>query len=334
VAEHDRVHPLAEGAQQRHQHALAGVGLAAVGRAGGLLLVARLLPALRLLGVPLLLPALLWQAPRPPPGEFELVAADVGQGNAVLVRTAGHTLVYDAGPAYSREADAGQRVLVPLLRALGERVDTVVLSHRDSDHTGGAAAVLRMQPQARLLSSLEASHPLQALRPSQRCLAGQQWSWDGVRFEVLHPAPADYATAAKPNALSCVLRVGNARVQVLLAGDIEKPQELALAAGAQALRADVLLVPHHGSRTSSSDAFLDAVRPALAVAQAGYRNRFGHPAAEVVARYAAHGIALRASPACGALTWRSAAPAEARCEREAAPRYWHHHAAAADSTGT
>jgi competence protein ComEC len=191
-----------------------------------------------------------------------------------------------------------------------------------------------MQPQARLLSSLEASHPLQALRPSQRCLAGQQWSWDGVRFEVLHPAPVDYATAAKPNALSCVLRVGNARAQVLLAGDIEKPQELALAAGAQALHADVLLVPHHGSRTSSSDAFLDAVQPALAVAQAGYRNRFGHPAAEVVARYAAHGIALRASPACGALTWRSAAPAEARCEREAAPRYWHHHAAAADSTGT
>jgi competence protein ComEC len=306
----------------------------AAGVAGGLLLVARLPPALRVLGVPLLLPALLWQAPRPPPGEFELVAADVGQGNAVLVRTAGHTLVYDAGPAYSREADAGQRVLVPLLRALGERVDTVVLSHRDSDHTGGAAAVLRMQPQARLLSSLEASHPLQALRPSQRCLAGQQWSWDGVRFEVLHPAPADYATAAKSNALSCVLRVGNARAQVLLAGDIEKPQELALAAGAQALRADVLLVPHHGSRTSSSDAFLDAVQPALAVAQAGYRNRFGHPAAEVVARYAAHGIALRASPACGALTWRSAAPAEARCEREAAPRYWHHHAAAADSTGT
>jgi competence protein ComEC len=297
---------------------------AAAGLAGGLLLATRLPPALRLLGAPLLLPVLLWQAPRPPPGEFELLAADVGQGNAVLVRTAAHTLVYDAGPAYSRETDAGQRVLVPLLRALGEQVDTVVLSHRDSDHTGGAAAVLRMQPQARLLSSLEASHPLQALRPSRRCEAGQQWSWDGVRFEVLHPAAADYAAAARPNALSCVLRVGNGRAQVLLAGDIEKPQELALAAGARPLRADVLLVPHHGSRTSSSDAFLDAVRPVLAVAQAGYRNRFGHPAPEVVARYAAHGIALRASPACGALTWRSAAPARTRCERAAEPRYWRH----------
>jgi competence protein ComEC len=292
---------------------------------GGLLLAMRLPAAWRALGVPLLLPVLLWQAPRPPPGEFELLAADVGQGNAVLVRTAAHTLVYDAGPAYSREADAGQRVLVPLLRALGEQVDTLVLSHRDSDHTGGAAAILRMQPQARLLSSLEAGHPLQALRAAERCLAGQHWRWDGVRFEVLHPGPADYAAPGKPNALRCVLRVGNARVQVLLAGDIEKPQELALAAAApQALRAHLLLVPHHGSRTSSSDAFLDAVQPALAVAQAGYRNRFGHPAAEVVARYAAHGIPLLASPACGALGWRSQAPAQARCEREAAPRYWRH----------
>jgi competence protein ComEC len=135
-----------------------------------------------------MLPVLLWQAPRPPAGEFELLAADVGQGNAVLVRTATHTLVYDAGPGYSRETDAGQRVLVPLLRAWGETVDLLVLSHRDSDHTGGAAAVLRMQPGARLLGSLEPGHPLQALRPALPCRAGQQWDWDGVHFELLHPA--------------------------------------------------------------------------------------------------------------------------------------------------
>src|SRR5690606_30140916 len=127
-----------------------------------------------------------WQAPRPPPGEFELVAADVGQGNAVLVRTATRTLLYDAGPGYSREADAGQRVLVPLLRTGGDAVHTLVLSHRDSDHTGGAAAVLRMQPGARLVSSLEAEHPLHALRASLPCAAGQAWTWDGVRFEILH----------------------------------------------------------------------------------------------------------------------------------------------------
>jgi competence protein ComEC len=306
---------------------------AAAGVAGGLLLAARLPWSARLLGAPLLLPVLLWQAPRPPPGEFEVLATDVGQGNAVLVRTAGHTLVYDAGPGYSRDTDAGQRVLVPLLRALGERVDLLVLSHRDSDHTGGAAAVLRMQPQARLLSSLEAGHPLQALRRPERCVAGQQWEWDGVRFEVLHPAASGYDVPARPNAMSCVLRVGNGRAHALLAGDIEKPQEAALAERPDAVRADLLLVPHHGSRTSSSAAFLDAVRPALAVAQAGYRNRFGHPAAEVVERYAARGIALRSSPACGALTWRSQAPGSVRCERAAAPRYWHHHAAASDKDG-
>lgn len=306
---------------------------AAAGLTGGLLLAARLPWALRATGLPLLLPVLLWQAPRPPPGDFELVAADVGQGNAVLVRTAHHALVYDTGPAYSREADAGQRVLVPLLRALGEQVDVVVLSHRDTDHTGGAAAVLRMQPQARLLSSLEDGHPLHALRPSQRCLAGQAWDWDGVHFELLHPGAGDYVAGARPNTLSCVLRVDNGRVRALLAGDLEKPQELHLARQPAALRADWLLVPHHGSRTSSSDAFLDAVQPALAVAQAGYRNRFGHPAAEVVQRYAHRRIPLWTSPACGALTWRSAAPSAVRCERRAAARYWHHPAASAGANG-
>lgn len=306
---------------------------AGAGLAGGLLLALRLPWSARFAGIPLLLPVLLWQAPRPPPGEFELVAADVGQGNAVLLRTARHALVYDAGPGYSRETDAGQRVLVPLLRALGEHVDLLVLSHRDSDHTGGAAAVLRMQPQAQLLGTLEPAHPLHALRPPQACEAGSAWEWDGVRFEVLHPPAGPPAANVRPNARSCVLRVGNGRVHALLAGDIEKAQEALLAAAAAPLRADWLLVPHHGSRTSSSEAFLDAVQPALAVVQAGYRNRFGHPAPDVVQRYAARGIPLRVSPACGALTWRSDAPRSPRCERSADPRYWHHRMASGDGDG-
>lgn len=301
----------------------------AAGVAGGLLLAMRLPPPVRALGLPLLLPVLLWEAPRPAPGEFEVLAADVGQGNAVIVRTAGHTLVYDAGPGYSRETDAGQRVLVPLLRAAGDRVDLLMLSHRDSDHTGGAAAVLRMQPGAALASSLEAGHPLHALRANRRCEAGQRWMWDGVRFEVLHPAPADYAIASRPNAVSCVLAVGNGRARVLLAGDVERAQEaLLVARAAPALRADLLLVPHHGSRTSSSEAFLAAVAPAAALVQAGYRNRFGHPAPDVVARYRLRGIALFASPRCGAATWRSAQPAAVQCERERQPRYWRHRIAA------
>jgi competence protein ComEC len=307
--------------------------MAAAGVAGGVLLAMRLPWSTRLLGLPLLLPVLLWQAPRPPPGEFQLLAADVGQGNAVLVRTAAHTLVYDAGPGYSRDTDAGQRVLVPLLRAGGDAVDLLVLSHRDNDHTGGAAAVLRMQPGAGLLSSLEDSHPLQALRPSLRCEAGQRWEWDGVRFEVLHPFEGEVAVRGRSNAISCVLRVGNGRAHALLAGDIERPQEALLAASGARLQADVLLVPHHGSKTSSSEALLDAVRPRLGLVQAGYRNRFGHPAPEVVARYEARGIRLAASATCGAANWDSRTPHAVRCERRAATRYWHHHAASADTDG-
>ena len=297
------------------------------GVAGGVLLSMRLPWPMRTLGLPLLLPALLWQAPRPAGGEFELLAADIGQGNAVLVRTASHSLLYDTGPRYSLESDAGHRVLVPLLRALGERLDTVVLSHRDTDHTGGAAAVLAMQPQAGLLGSIEAGHPLQALRPTRRCVAGQRWTWDGVDFEVLHPVAADYDNAsAKPNTLSCVLRIGNGRATVLLAGDIERAQEAALAARSAvgALRADLLLVPHHGSKTSSSPALLDAVRPHLAVVQAGYRNRFGHPAPPVREAYAARGARLIDSAHCGAAHWSSRQPQALGCERALQARYWHH----------
>jgi competence protein ComEC len=268
-----------------------------------------------------LLPALLWQAPRPPLGVFELLAADVGQGNAVLLRTAHHTLLYDTGPRYSPESDAGHRVLVPLLAQSDERLDVLMLSHRDSDHTGGAAAVLAMQPQVRLWSSLEASHPL-AQRPGHvRCALGQRWEWDGVQLEVLHPLPD--ARTSKPNALSCVLRVQGKGGSALLAGDIEAPQERDLLARGLA-PVDVLLVPHHGSKTSSSEAFLDALQPSLALVQAGYRNRFGHPAPAVAQRYQDRGVRWVLSAHCGAAIWRSDQAGQVHCERQAAPRYWRH----------
>lgn len=307
--------------------AAAPLWCAAAGVLGGGLVAMRLPWHWRALGIPLLLPVLLWQPARVAPGQFELLAADVGQGNAVLVRTAGHTLLYDAGPRLSRESDAGSRVLVPLLRALGQSIDILMLSHRDSDHTGGAPAVLAMQPQASLLSSIEDDHDLRALRKSTRCSAGQRWVWDGVDFEVLHPAASDYARPNKSNAMSCVLRISNGVRTALLAGDIEAPQELRLAASDPArLKADFLLIPHHGSKTSSSAAFLDAVQPQLALAQAGYRNRFGHPVALVVARYDERGIRLVRSPQCGAATWQSLYPADIRCQRQAGQRYWHHRA--------
>jgi competence protein ComEC len=296
----------------------------AAGLLGGLLLAMRLPLPVRALGLPLLLPVLLWQPPRPPHGEFELLAADVGQGNAVLVRTANHALLYDAGPRFSPDGDAGQRVLVPLLRSLGERLDRLVVSHRDSDHTGGAAAVLAAHPGADLEGSLEPAHPLRALRSLQPCLAGQRWTWDGIDFEYLHPTPESLAAGGKPNAASCVLRIANGRHAALLTGDIEQPQEHGLLARGGLAPVDVLLVPHHGSKTSSSAAFLDVVRPRWALVQAGWRNRFGHPAPAVVGRYLERQATVVQSARCGAALWSSARPGEVRCQREAARRYWHH----------
>ncbi|MFT3666007.1 DNA internalization-related competence protein ComEC/Rec2 [Piscinibacter sp.] len=294
---------------------------------GGALLVLPLPWRTRLLAAPLLLPLLLTPPERPPPGHYELLAVDVGQGTAVLVRTRHHLLVYDAGPQYSRESDAGARVLLPLLRARGERqVDRLVLSHRDTDHVGGARALLSALPVRSTSSSLPPDHPLLALAPRHAtCAAGQTWVWDGVRFEFLHPREGEADPAARPNTVSCVLRVAAAGAPVtLLAGDIEREQELRLAGRhGEALRAGVLVVPHHGSRTSSTPLFLDAVRPQVAVVQAGYRNRFGHPAAEVVERYRALGSTLVASPACGAWAWRSDQGGPGRCQRDAARRYWH-----------
>ncbi|MFD0666413.1 DNA internalization-related competence protein ComEC/Rec2 [Ramlibacter sp. MAHUQ-53] len=299
--------------------------LAAAALLGGLLLVLRLPLSLRALGLPLLLPVLLWQPARPAPGEVELLAADIGQGNAVLVRTARHSLLYDTGPRYSAEGDAGHRVLVPLLRALGERLDVVVVSHRDSDHSGGAPSVLAQQPQARLHSSVEPEHPLAQAHAPVRCEAGQRWAWDGVVFEFLHPRAADYAHPGQPpNALSCVLRVQGAGGSALLAGDIEAPQERRLLADGAITPVDLLLVPHHGSKTSSTPGFLDAARPRLALVQAGWRNRFGHPAPAVVARYEARGIEVVATPACGAARWSSARPGQVGCERNQSRRYWQH----------
>ncbi|PPE68899.1 DNA internalization-related competence protein ComEC/Rec2 [Caldimonas thermodepolymerans] len=303
----------------------AGPGWAvAAAVAGGVLVVLPLPWRVRLLALPLLLP-LAWPAPpRPPAGSFELLAVDVGQGTAVLVRTARHTLLYDAGPQYSPDSDAGQRVLLPLLRALGERrIDRLVLSHRDVDHVGGARAVLQAYPEAQVTSSLEAGHPLlQGRADAVHCAASPSWTWDGVHFEMLHPGPDEHSPPLKPNQVSCVLKVSGGGHAALLTGDIERREEARLVVEqAGRLRADLLLVPHHGSKTSSSAGFLDAVAPRVAVIQAGYRNRFGHPAAPVLARYAERGIEVVASPACGAYRWFEG---DGVCERDLRRRYWHH----------
>ncbi|MEQ1536097.1 MAG: DNA internalization-related competence protein ComEC/Rec2 [Burkholderiaceae bacterium] len=298
--------------------------VSAIAVLGGVLLVMPWPWQLRLLGLPFLLPVILWQAPRPADGQFELIAADIGQGNAVIVRTANRTLVYDAGPRYSIDSDAGHRVLVPLLRTTNEKVDVVMLSHRDSDHSGGIKSVLAMHPKANFISSIESIHELQSIRPAQRCVAGQAWRWDGVDFSVLHPSAVDYDSPQKSNAMSCVLRISTPKASVLLAGDIELAQEARLVVEQKALNSTVILMPHHGSKTSSSAAFLDAVQPQIAVVQAGYRNRFGHPAASVLERYSERNIKVIDTVHCGALLWASSIPTKPRCQRDIAKRYWHH----------
>ncbi|WP_296945703.1 DNA internalization-related competence protein ComEC/Rec2 [uncultured Massilia sp.] len=278
------------------------------------------------------LPLLAALPDRPAPGTFRVTAFDVGQGMALLVETPGHRLLYDTGPAYAPGADAGSRVILPYLRMRGiAALDGVVVSHADTDHAGGALAVLGEIDSAWVASSLADAHPVaRAARRHLRCAAGQRWAWDGIRFEMLHPAPDAYAGAAGPgkaNALSCVLRVSNGRRAMLLAGDIEAAQEARLLAAGAALRADVLLAPHHGSGTSSTPAFLQAVRPSIGIFQVGYRNRYRHPKAEVYARYGALGIARWRTDEAGALRIEAGAAPDGgivvRSWRHDAPRYWH-----------
>jgi competence protein ComEC len=278
----------------------------------------------RLLGLLLMLPLLLSPVTKPAQGQFELLALDVGQGSAVLVRTAQHALLYDTGPKFARDADAGQRIVLPLLRAQGVgQLDELILSHRDTDHVGGADAVLDGLPVLQVRSSLEPAHGLR--RKAARhlaCEAGQHWVWDGVRFEVLHPQPGPPAPQARPNTLSCVLKVTDAQGRsALLTGDIEAEQEAQLVAhSAPKLAAEVLIVPHHGSQTSSTAAFLQAVNPRVAVIQVAYRSRFGHPHAAVLARYAQAGIPVVRTDHCGAWVWGADS---AFCTRAVRARYWH-----------
>jgi competence protein ComEC len=226
-----------------------------------------------------------------------------------VVRTQRHALVYDAGPSWSAESDSGARVVVPFLRGEGVgRVHALVVSHADDDHYGGAASVARSRKPAWLLSPLAADDALHAsVEDSRRCEAGQSWSWDGVDFRVLHPSAAIYAEGGerkrrKENDRGCVVRVATRGAAMLLTGDVEARSELEmLHRDPAALRSQVILVPHHGSKTSSTDAFLEAAAPSLALASVGYRNRFRHPHESVVARLSGRGIELRRTDLEGAL---------------------------------
>ena len=260
---------------------------------------------LRALGSILLLPMFLTDPPAPAENTARIIVFDVGQGLAVAVQTQHHTLLYDTGPDFAGEADSGNRILVPALRALGiKRLDELMLSHDDIDHIGGTASVLQAIPVAEVSTSLMADHPLLTnANGFHTCGDGQSWEWDGVGFEVLHPADMVDANG-KPhdNDKSCVLRISIGSQHVLLAGDIEKSSEARLLRQhADKIPATLLVAPHHGSKSSSTETFVAAVAPRYVVFTAGYRNRFNHPAPEVQQRYADHGSKQLRSDEDGAI---------------------------------
>jgi competence protein ComEC len=312
------------------------------------ILLPRGFPA-RWLGFLLLLPMFLNAPESPAQGSVRLIIFDVGQGLAVAAQTQHHALLYDTGPDFSDGADSGNRILIPSLRAMGiSKLDGLILTHDDTDHTGGAASVMQAMPIGWLSSSLPDGHPLikqLAIRQSQqttlakslvmlqqtannqRCTDGQSWQWDGVQFEILHPDSASYAAEKiRKNNRGCVLRISIGNRHILLAADIEKESEQQLLKEhTDKLPATLLVVPHHGSKTSSTDEFIAAVRPGYAVFTVGYLNRFGHPKQEVVQRYADSGSTLLRSDMDGAiLVEMNAQGLQVERYRKTHRRYWTH----------
>ena len=297
------------------------------------LLLPRGFPA-RWIGAIAFLPMFLIVPAPPGDGVARITVLDVGQGLAVVVRTRSHALLFDAGPAYAPGADSGNRIIVPYLRAAGiRRLDRMIVSHDDADHTGGALSVLQAVPVSAVLSSLPDLDPLILMaHDEQRCHAGQHWNWDGVRFDMLHPDAASHRRPGiKSNDRGCVLKITTVNAQgethsALIPADIERRSERALlAAMPDDLRADVLIAPHHGSRTSSTAEFVQAVAPRVVIFPVGYRNPFRHPHPDVVARYRASGSAHYRTDEGGAIRVElgGARPHGVSRYRDYYARYWH-----------
>ncbi len=259
----------------------------------------------RAAGLLCLLPLLGAGEGRPAPGELRVWFWDVGQGQSVLLQTAHRDLLYDAGPAWPGGFDAGARLVVPALRSIGvRRLDRLIISHPDSDHAGGAAAV-------REAFGLGAAPP--------PCIAGEAWDWDGVHFELLHPEPGDWSD----NDGSCVLLVRTAAGRsLLLTGDIQRAGEAALLRVPERLRVDLISVPHHGSSSSSSAEFLAAVSPRWAVVSSGWGNRWGFPRPDVMARYAERKVQVLQTAEQGALRFDMGAQLSWSAHRVTSRRLW------------
>ncbi len=247
----------------------------------GLLLLPRGVPG-RWFGLFLCLPLVTYKPPGPSTNQLWLTVLDVGQGLATVLRTAQQTLVYDTGPKSYAGFDAGASVVIPYLQFYGiDKLSRLMVSHGDNDHIGGSKSILAMIPTQDILTSV----PWRFHQPAKHCERGQHWVWGPAIFDVLWPLAG---SGYQDNNSSCVLRVGVGDQHILLTGDIEKPAERWLVTHDHvSLRADVLVVPHHGSKTSSTQAFVDAVKPKIAIFSTGAYNQFHFPSPKVVARYRA-----------------------------------------------
>lgn len=273
------------------------------------------------------LPFIVQRPEMPEVGQMNVTVLDVGQGMAVLVETATHRLLYDTGPYYSPVADAGSNIILPYLNTRGiGKLDKLMVSHNDNDHSGGALSVLAGLPVQQVMSSLKPDSTIVAAANShQRCEAGQHWEWDQVLFEVLQPVAASYESEKwRPNARSCTLKISTRYFSILLPGDIEAVQEDELLHTVpEKLPATVLLAPHHGSGTSSTPAFLKAVHPQIALFQVGYLNRYRHPKPQVDQRYAELGIQRIRTDESGAIRIQFGDTLTFSTYRNAHARYWY-----------
>ena len=257
-------------------------------------------------------------------GEFEMTIWDIGQGNAVLIQTKSHQLLFDTGPISFGKFDPAEKVIIPHLRAKGIRyIDRVVISHQDSDHIGGVHYLLANYRVNQLYGSIPPTHALQYLFhkyqvPFEHCRAGDSWEWDGIQLTIWHPSIEDdlhrQYVITKPNEMSCVLEIRNQYHSVWLTGDIEKHGEALMT---QRLKNDVdqyqdildlqrvLMAPHHGSKTSSTQTLIDTLDPQWVFSQTGFKNRYQHPHTEVVDRYLQKNIPFLDTVNTGAQIWRS-----------------------------
>lgn len=283
--------------------------------------------SLRLLACLLFVPMLSVQAPELERGDFQLTVLDVGQGSAAVIQTQNHVMVFDAGARFSDRLNAGSGVVIPYLRSRGvSELHRLVISHGDADHIGGAQAILDEYPETFLIGQ-----DIEKLRSAtkQLCTADLKWHWDGVDFIFLSPANKKLLSTGKGkrNNHSCVLQVRSASGSVLLTGDIEKDIERQLVERhGDRLGSDILVVPHHGSQTSSSNTFLRAVNAKIALISVGYKNRYRLPSKRVLARYEVRDGEILRTDKHGAITIRLVVNEDTLTEkyRENAGKYWHH----------